>query len=158
MRGMSASSLGVADLPMRLLIASVVMSITVPIVWSAYSDLSVKNTVVSIEREIRDIFEIIEDVMDGGVGSTLEARMEISSWGTARVEELAIGGRLNGSNGSERFLISYHISGYGSRFMSLDPPVPILSIEGINLGEGIYSLKITHALSDDGHYCHIEVI
>jgi hypothetical protein len=142
---------------MKLLIASVVMSITVPLVWSAYSDLSVKNTVVSIEREIRDLFEIIEDVMDGGIGSTLEARMEISSWGNARIEDLSIGGRLNGSKDSERFLISYHITGYGNRFMSLDPPVPLLSIEGINLSNGIHRLKITHDLSDDGHYCHIEL-
>jgi hypothetical protein len=158
MRGVSAASLGVTDIPMRLLIASVVMSITVPLVWSAYSDLSIKNTIVSVEREITELFEVIEDVMDAGVGSTLSTRFEVSSWGSARILSIKIGGQMNGSESSEQFLISYQISGYGNRIMSLDPPVAMLSSEAISLSEGIYDLKISHELTENGHICILEMV
>lgn len=154
---MSASSLGIADIPMRLLITAVIMSISVPLVWSAYTDLSVNNTVASVEREIRDLLEIIEDVMDGGVGSTLETDLEISSWGNARIESVRIGGSLNETFKSDRYMIFYIITGFGRGFMTLDPPIPLLSDEGIHLSDGSHRLRVSHRSSEDGDHCFIEL-
>ena len=157
MRGTSASNLGIADLPVRLMIAAVVISLSIPLVWSAYSDLSVNNTVASLEREMADLLEIIDNVMNAGTGSTMDAELRVSSWGTARIESLMIGSTMNDTSSSERFLITYRISGYGSGFMSLDPPIPLLSDVGIELTEGEHTLRISHGLAEMGHYCYLSL-
>jgi hypothetical protein len=155
---MSASSLGIADIPMRLLITAVVASISIPLVWSAYTDLSLNNTVASVESEIMDLLEIIQDVMDGGVGSTLETEMELSSWGNARINGVRIGSGMNETNSSERYLISYFITGYGRGFVSLDPPIPLYSQYGIDLTEGKYRLRVTHGSSEEGDHCFLGLV
>jgi hypothetical protein len=155
---MSASNLGIADLPMRLLVGAVVMSMMVPLVWSAYSDLSINYTLSSIETEIRDLFGVIEEVMDGGIGTTINHNIEISAWGVGNIEYLILGALANDTGSSQRYLASYSVSGYGSGFMSLDPPIPLLSPEGIRITEGSYELRITHGSLNGEHYCRIELM
>jgi hypothetical protein len=158
MRGMSATTLGIADLPMRLLVVSIVTSIAVPVVWAAYSDLSITMTQSSIEKELRDLFEVVESVMDGGVGTSLKVSMDISNWGSAGLDRVTIGTKMNTSSDPDRYVISYEIRGEGRSFISLDPPVAMLSDDGIILSNGDHELRLEHEVYLDEHICFVEIL
>ncbi|MBN1390941.1 MAG: hypothetical protein JXA22_09910 [Candidatus Thermoplasmatota archaeon] len=158
MRGLSASNLGVADLPMGIIIAAVITSVAVPAFWSAYQSLSVNMTLEAIEEEISDMLQMVRAVMDGGVGSNMEMKFEVRHWGSATVERVEIGGPLNGS--SERFMVSYSITGYGKGFLCLDPPVQMTCTDlgQINvIGDGTYHLKLKHDVIEMVHVCSVDL-
>ncbi|MGA1819658.1 MAG: hypothetical protein ACMUHU_01475 [Thermoplasmatota archaeon] len=157
MRGTSASKLGAAELSMGLLIAAVVTSVSVPLVMTAYSDLSAKVTVDALEEEIGHLLRMVRAVMDSGNGSTAEVDIEISHFGSSRVERVAIGGPPG--SGSERFMVSYEVSGHGRGFMSLDPPLPMTTVEGegLQLDEGGHTLILRNVQEGTDRICLIEV-
>lgn len=156
---MSASNLGISDIPMSILVAAVLTSMTVPAVWSAYQNLSVNMTVDALENEIADMLDMVRAVMDGGVGSVVEVNLEIRHWGSSVVERVEMGGSLNGS--SERFMVSYIIAGYGKGFLCLDPPVEMISPRyegGLVLTEGTYTLRLEHGSLEDEELCFVELL
>ncbi|MGA1793239.1 MAG: hypothetical protein ACMUHM_04755 [Thermoplasmatota archaeon] len=158
MRGMSASKLGAAELSMGLLIAAVVTSISVPLVFSAYGELSVKITVEALEEEIAGFLEMVRTVMDGGNGSVIEIDLDISHFGSSKVERVNIGGPPE--SGSERFLVSFEVTGHGRGFMSLDPPLPMVSTDGgaLELKEGDHELRLCHVEKGENRVCTVELI
>lgn len=158
MRGKSASELGAAELPMGLLIAAVVASMSVPLVMTAFTDLSVKVTVEALEEEIEDLLGMVQAVMDGGNGSVIEVDLDITHFGSSRVDQVDIGGPPG--NGSERFIVSYEVAGHGRDFMSLDPPRPMVSGDGggLELGEGHYELRLRHIDDGNENVCLVELI
>lgn len=156
---MSASDLGISDIPMSILIAAVITSITVPAVWSAYQNLSVNMTVDALENEITGMLDMVRAVMDGGVGSVVEVDLDIKHWGSSEVERVEMGGSMNGS--SERFMVSYTITGYGKGFLCLDPPVQMISSGnegGLALTEGTYRLRLEHGSVEDIELCFLELV
>ncbi|MGA1873883.1 MAG: hypothetical protein ACMUHY_09450 [Thermoplasmatota archaeon] len=159
MRGMSASNLGAAEIPMGLLITAVVISISIPMVVSAFSDLSVNMTVMALERELSDLLRIVRAVMEGGAGSSIEIDLDLEEWGSSRMEEVIIGGPVG--VGSERCLVSFRVQGYGRGFLSLDPPVPMTSWEGdegLELQAGSYRLLVRHWTAGDEDVCTFRII
>jgi hypothetical protein len=158
MRGMSAATLGIADLPMRLLVAAIVTSVAVPVLWSSYSDLSTTMTERYIEKEIRDMFEVVQEVMDGGYGTRVKFTIELETWGGADLEHFTIGSSSEDPGNKDRYIVSYKIEGYGRGFMSLDPPVALVSLEGIGLSAGHHELWLEHKLLSSEEVCWIEMV
>jgi hypothetical protein len=157
MRGMSAATLGIADLPMRLLVAAVVTSIAIPVLWSSYSDLSMTMTERSIEREIREMFEVVQEVMDAGYGTRIKLTLKLDTWGASILGSFIIGAAEDDPSDSDRFIVSYRIEGHARGFRALDPPVAMLSAGGIELSEGYHELWFEHKRINDTESCWIEI-
>jgi hypothetical protein len=155
---MSATDLGITDLPMRLLLTAIVTSMVIPVVWSAYTDLSISMTRSSIETEVLDLFDDIRTVMDSGVGSSIEVELEIREWGSADIQRFTIGTGINDPIGGDSYLVRFDIGDDGSSFMSLDPPVAMISQEGIELSSGRTELRLVHEMIGVEHICTIEMV
>ncbi|MEA3559252.1 MAG: hypothetical protein U9R75_08375 [Candidatus Thermoplasmatota archaeon] len=147
MRVSSAGDHGVSDIPMRLLMAAVIMSMSFPVFWGAYDSLSEKMTVSSVERELGNLLEVVDDVMSGGEGSTLDVSISLSSWGSSTLEYVRVGGPSD-NNDSSTFKAEYSISGYGRSFLALDPPIRMRTPDGydLELQEGDHDLKIVNTI------------
>lgn len=161
MRGVSATSSGVSDIPMRLMIAAVITSIAIPAFWSAYDDLSSNITIKDVESDLRAVLRSIDKVMSGGVGSTLEVDMEIDAWGSSNIEEILIGGSLRNGSDPSRYMITYEIRGRGRSILTLDPPVAMGDLEneeGVRLGEGRTVIRLVHGLIEKEHVCLLQLV
>ncbi|MFW3147113.1 MAG: hypothetical protein ACMUIE_09920 [Thermoplasmatota archaeon] len=153
MRGMSAESSGIADLPMRLLITAVLMSLSVPILWGAYQDLSTTMTVSEIEERARELLDTIEILVSGGEGSSVRKEVRLRSYGSSSIEEMRIGSPL-GSDSVEGYAVVYVVSGHGRSILALDPPVRMISDDhgrGMVLHEGISYLELVHVILEGEH-------
>ncbi|MFO8051716.1 MAG: hypothetical protein R6V01_08475 [Thermoplasmatota archaeon] len=149
MRDSSVGDHGVSDIPMRLIIAAVITSLSLPIFWGAYDSLSENMTLSSVEGEIGELLRVVEDVMSGGTGSTLDAEISFNSWGTSDIEYVKVGGPLENGNASS-LKIEYSISGVGTSFLSLDPPLRMCSSKGgsLFLQEGKHQLRVVNRMFD----------
>jgi hypothetical protein len=147
-----------SDIPVRLMIAAVLTSIALPVTWGAYSDLSTHMTVSGIEREIRELLFSIEEVVNGGIGSSMEIELELRSWGICTIDKVAIGGTYN-STGPDRYSVRYSIDGGRGSFISLDPPLPMTLASGegpLELAEGSYMIRVVHGLLEKEHIAYLE--
>lgn len=153
MRGSSVDDSGAVDMPMRLIIAAVLTSLTLPVLWGAYSDLSDTVTEGSMKRELSRVLRCVDEVMSGGPGSSLELTVDLTGFGTSRVEEVLIGGPLNSTDGSS-FRIEAHVGDMGDLLLALDPPVLMTSSDGqgLRLGPGVHGLRIGHESINGHHY------
>jgi len=144
MRDSSASNWGVSDIPMQLLIGACIISFAVPIVYSAYDDLSSRMTEASIEREIKEIMEKMEILLSADHGSRSTMNLDLDGFGTVSLESLKIGGALGYD--PNRFLISYSLTDGTGGKITLDPPYPMTSIDNstLELSSGTYELVITN--------------
>ncbi|MGA1848748.1 MAG: hypothetical protein ACMUHB_05340 [Thermoplasmatota archaeon] len=160
MRGSSASTSGISDMPVRLIMAAVITSIALPVIWGAYSDLSTTMTVSGIEHEIGELLLSIEEVVNGGVGSTIEIDLEFRSWGLCNIDKVTIGGDLN-DTGPDRYLARYSIDGGRGSFLSLDPPLAMTLASGegsLELSEGSHRIRLVHGQVGIEHVAYLEKV
>jgi len=153
MRGSSVSDSGMSDIPVRLMIAAVLTSLAVPAMWGAYGDLSRNMTESEVEGDIMDLLHVVEDVINSGPGSTMEIDIELRSWGTCRLDNVVIGGFLNGS-GPDRYLARYALDGEKGGFLSLDPPLAMTLASGegsLELSEGNHRIRVVHGMVGSEH-------
>jgi hypothetical protein len=141
---------------MRLLIAAVLTSLVIPVFWGAYDELSENITESSLEKAAYRLLSAVSDVMSGGTGSALEVDIKVEGFGSAEANGLFVGGDVEG-NGSERYIISFCISGGPKRCLSLRQPVAMASPDGkgLALGDGHHRLKVVHKEREVLHYAEI---
>jgi hypothetical protein len=142
------------------MIAAVLTSVALPVMWGAYSDLSRNMTVSSVESEIIDLLHCMEEVVNGGVGSAVEIEMDLRSWGSCTLDHVVIGGQLNGS-GPDRYLVRYILDGSTKGFLSLDPPLAMTLSSGegpLELSEGSHDIRIVHGMAGHEHVAFIEKV
>lgn len=157
MRGASANCSGVSEIPMRLLIAAVLMSMAVPIFWGAYQDLSTTMTVSEIGEKAKDILDTVEALVSGGEGSTVRREVHLRSYGSSALEEMLVGSPP-GSDRTESYAVVFEVSGHGRSIVALDPPVRMISDDGGNglvLHEGRYELELVHVIVQGEHCVEI---
>jgi hypothetical protein len=154
---MSADNLGMVDVPVKLLIAVIITSMAVPMVWSAYTDLSVTATQNSTESEARELLDVVQTVMDSGVGTTMVHELHLRSWGSSALDSFSIGTGISDIHEVNRYLVSYSIRDLGDGFMSLDPPVAMLSDDGVTISDGTYRIMLEHRFHQNEHVCWLEV-
>ncbi len=149
-----------ADIPVRLIMAAVLTSIALPVIWGAYSDLSTTMTVSGVEREIQGLLFSVEEVVNGGVGSTMEIELEFRSWGLCSIDKVMIGGDFNDS-GPDRYLVRYIIEGGRGSLLSLDPPLAMTLPSGegpLELSEGTHRIRVVHGVVGKEHVAYLEKV
>ena len=124
------------------------MSLTVPIFFSAYGDLSEDLTEGVVTRSIERMISAMEDVLSGDLGSVSYLDIDLDGFGSCSMDELNIGGPL--SEGVDRYLIQYSLTTGSTGKFSLDPPFPITSEDGFGLtiGGGSYRIRIRRSMDD----------
>ena len=152
MRCVCVDEKGVSDIPVRLLIAAVLTSLMVPLVWSAYRDLSATITEGSLGSELQRLVSAVQDVMSGGVGSRVEVRLELKGWGSCSIQRVEVGGSLEGSS-ADRYLVRYAISGCADGRLAPEPLTPMTTKDGSSLvlNEGTYFVTVTHCSKGSVH-------
>jgi hypothetical protein len=140
---------------MQLLIGACLMAVSLPVFHSAYEDLSEELTVNDMDRSMSSLVSSMNEVLSGDNGSVMGLEMEISGFGSCKVQKVVIGGKLDGD--PDEYLMTYSLStGYSARF-ALDPPYPISSPEGtsLELPPGTHQLSMRKVESGNIGYLEI---
>jgi hypothetical protein len=149
---LSADAAGVMEMPVKLLIASVLMAAIIPIFYGAYEDLSVSRTEEGLLREIDDFLRISRTLLDGGEGGRICFSFDVDGSMNTGTVEVVIGGPIDGDERWRSFTVGYRISGGGFRYVVSRPPIQITGgHDGIVLGEGSHELIIEHAVMNGTH-------
>lgn len=98
MRRLSADAEGIMDMPMRLLIASVLTAMIIPVFYGAYEDLSIARTEDGLLSEIDDFMMMSRALLDGGVGSSAEFDFQVESRMNSGPVKVSIGGPIDGDD------------------------------------------------------------
>ncbi len=153
MRKTLGTDLGVADMPMLLMVSAIVTAIAVPIFWSAYEDVSAEMVMGEVLEAADMLFRCGSTVLSGGEGSSMEVELDLTGSGSVSVEEFTIGGP---ASGARSLLITFTLSNSDTGHLTHSPP---LRLSGpVILHEGQYKLRISHEVMEDIHYAGIEVL
>ncbi len=153
MRKTLGTDLGVADMPMLLMVSAIVTAIAVPIFWSAYEDVSAEMVMGDVLEAADMLFMCGSTVLNGGEGSSMEIELDLTGSGGVSVEEFTIGGP---AMGARSLLITYTLSNSDTGHLTHSPP---LRLSGpIILHGGQYKLRISHEVMEEIHYAGIEVL
>lgn len=155
MRDMSASNLGISDLPMQLLIGACIISFASPIFYSAYGDISSSMTEASVENVIMEMLDKMELLLAGDHGSRTSMDLDLQGFGNVGIDRVSIGGPLKG--GGQRFIISYVLTDGSRGMFSLDPPYPISSADNSTLTLSFGDHDLVMINMDSGIEDHIRV-
>ena len=145
---------GMADVPMRLLIASVLTSLMVPLLLGAYEDLSCSVAEDRALREMDRISRAARSVLDGDVGSSVEIEVHLEGFGMASFKRGIIGGPIGGVRNATAYMMVFDIDLLGRILTAPDPPIAMTSgggVGGLSLGEGDEVIVITHVLIGEVH-------
>ncbi|MGA1821279.1 MAG: hypothetical protein ACMUIG_01980 [Thermoplasmatota archaeon] len=153
MRRLSADISGVMDMPVRLLIASVLTAAIIPVFYGAYEDLSMTRTEEGILREIDEFLRISRTLLDGGEGGRIGFDFNLESRMNAGSVSVIMGGPIDGDGKWTSFAVRYRINGGCYRYVVSKPPLQITShdLEGLPLGEGSNEIMIQHAVVNGTH-------
>lgn len=140
-------------MPMRLLIASVLTAMIIPVFYGAYEDLSIARTEDGLLSEIDDFMMMSRALLDGGVGSSAEFDFQVESRMNSGPVKVSIGGPIDGDDRWTSFTVGYSISGGGLRYIVSRPPIQITSgsQEAVVLGEGDHTLILEHSVMNGTH-------
>jgi len=153
MRRLSADAAGVMDMPMRLLIASVLTAMILPIFYSAYEDLSITRTEEELLEEIDGLLINARTLLEGGEGSRIETEFNVMGSMNSDPLKVIIGGPIQGDERWTSYTVGYSISGGSYRYVVSKPPVQITgnSMDGLSLSEGDHRLIMVHSVINGTH-------
>lgn len=145
---------GMTDVPMKLLISAVMLSLLVPVVVGSYSDLSCTVAEDRALREMSRITKAARSVIDGDVGSTLVIELEIGGFGNSRFQRGTIGGPMEGEGAASSLTIVFEYGTLGEIRTAPDPPIRMTS-EGGSGGfvvlPGTDRIEVTHVVIGGVH-------
>ncbi len=159
MRKIQGSDLGVADLPMLLMVSAIVTAIAVPIFWSAYEDVSAEMVMGDVLEAADMLFMCSSTVLNGGEGSSMEIELDLTGSGTVSVEEFVIGGPAVGEGFERSLLITFALSNSDTGHLTHSPPLRLSGGSGpVILHGGQYKLRISHEVIGDIHYAGVDLL
>lgn len=160
MKRLSADQLGMVEMPMRLLIATTITALVLPVFWSAYEDLSLKRAENGLGGEMEELLDTVRGVMDGGVGSYQEVEIEVPTGMGIGLDDLVIGGPLNGEERWTSFTIRYRFRGEGWAILTTDPPIPMSrgDLKGGLEPTKEFRVGIMHEVIEGDHIAILQIV
>ena len=154
MKRLSADSDGMIEMPMRLLLATTITALVLPVFWSGYQDLSLKRAENSVALEVEGLMVTIQSVMDGGSGSYQEVELSLDIPGTVVLGDFIAGGPVEGDESWTSFTVRYRFGGEGWAVVAPDPPIRMTSENldsGLEIPEGTIKIYVRHDNVDGEH-------
>ncbi|MDI6855947.1 MAG: hypothetical protein QMD21_04095 [Candidatus Thermoplasmatota archaeon] len=128
----------IESMPLKLVIISVITSITIPALWSAYNSYSNIQLENNLKFEIHKITSAINQVYLGANGTSLKLEINLRN-----IEHLKLGDSLGGEYST---VIRYKLKGGSEQVIPVSEDVQIASGENtaLILYSGSYTLLFTH--------------
>jgi len=152
MRSSSARDSGSVDMPMLLLVASVVTALSLPVFYSAYEDLS-RTLALDKAQEMRHlVLSTASTVLEAHPGSHMEVDIRLADGRFAAVKEFSICGPPGNASLRDQLTISYRINGGETRSLVNDPLVRLVNTEdGRMILKGSAALRMEHIIDNGTH-------
>ncbi|MEW6069472.1 MAG: hypothetical protein AB1485_02530 [Candidatus Thermoplasmatota archaeon] len=133
-------SLGsVESIPLKLIVISIITSITIPVVWNAYNNYSNIQIENNLKSEIYKITSVIKQVYLGANGTTLKLDTNLKN-----IEYLKLGDNLNSEYST---VIRYRLKECNEQIIVISEDIiRVTSSENaaLTLHSGSYTLLFTH--------------
>ncbi|MDI6887732.1 MAG: hypothetical protein QMC98_03725 [Candidatus Thermoplasmatota archaeon] len=128
----------IESMPLKLVIISVITSITIPALWSAYNSYSNIQLENNLKFEIHKITSVINQVYLGANGTSLKLEINLRN-----IEHLKLGDSLGAEYST---VIRYKLKGGSEQVIPVSEDVQIASGENtaLTLYSGSYTLLFTH--------------
>jgi len=129
------------ELPLRLLVAAVVVGITVPTIVSGLSAYEAQQISLQAAQAIDAVFRAAQDFYSAG-GGAQTIPVDLSGGVSVRLEYATIGDAPGGSRATTG---TYKLSGQPPVFLLSDPPVPMTADGGpLRLGPGRHRVLVSY--------------
>lgn len=154
MRGKLGRS-GIEEFPLKLVIITIIIAITVPLVTDALADYSKDQMELEIRSEMKRLITVVKLSYSSGIGTSIPMTIEIDEVFLQSLDYLYIGDEPGGRYGS---VIRFRIEGGAKMIMLIDPPVPVVGPHSngpVHLSEGVHKLRVTHISIEDQEYIRI---
>ena len=133
------------ELPLRLLVSSVVVGLTLPAVVSGFSALEYAQLSVRVTEGLDAIVHAAQDFYLAG-GGAQTVRVDFGGAVTVHVEYITIG---DARGGPWSATVSYKLTGLSPVFLLSDPPIPMTSGDGpLRLGPGRHVVRVSYDGND----------
>jgi len=139
---------GVIDLPVKLMVVVLILSISVPMLANAMENGERNNAAAAMDSEVDRIFNAVAAVHYSGMGSTRTVSVNIPDG----CEIVIMGG-----NGSDAYSVKMFFKGHQTSVRYMDRP-PVLFIAQEMTIRGSCLLLITGDLVDDRSAVRIETV
>lgn len=152
------------ELPMKLVIISIMMAITIPGVFAGLNEYQEYQMILDIEMELDKLVSKINTVHAGSDTTTDIVTVSFSSRFMASIDYIDIGDNIlpldmNNTGDSYAGLIWYRVQGEQRRFIELDCLATNKDYNGpLALSEGEYKLKLTHRIINFESFVTLEII
>ncbi len=129
------------ELPLRVLVAAVVVGLTLPAIVSGLSAVEAAQVSARAEAAVDAIVRAAQDFyLAGGGAQTL--RVDCSGGTTVRLESVSVGDVPGGPLATSA---RYKVSGQPAVFLLADPPVPMAADGGpLRLGPGRHTVSVSY--------------
>ena len=147
----------IESLPLKLIIISIVMVITIPVAWTGLSNYSKIQAENNMRSQVEYIATTAKQVYAGANGTSLSIKVNFEGGFFNNVEYVKIGDSLSSGKCST---IRYKISGETEKtYVIQNPNVPMTSTDGdaLQLGSGTYTLILEHKIDDGENYIEVRL-
>ncbi|HKZ63771.1 MAG TPA: hypothetical protein VJ400_04940 [Thermoplasmata archaeon] len=129
------------ELPLRLLVAAVVVGLTVPAIHGGLNAYETAQASRTAEVAIDAVVRVAQRLYLSG-GGAQDVVVDLSGGVTARVEYVRIGDTAGGPRAPSAV---YKVSGAPERFLLAEPPVPMAGEAGpLDLGPGHTVVRVSY--------------
>jgi len=152
------------ELPSKLVIVTIIMAITIPVVFAGLNEYQEYQMKLDIEMELEKVVSKINTVHSGSHTTTDTVQISFSSRFMASVDFIEIGDNIlphdkNNTGDVYSKLIRFRIKGESTQFLELDCLATNKEFNGpLLLGVGDYKLKLTHLLMNSESFVTLEII
>lgn len=139
----------IESLPLTLIIISIIIAITIPLVWTGLSNYSKIQTENNIKAEIEHIATTAKQVYAGANGTSLKIDVNFAGGFFSSVEYVKIGDNVSDTRSST---IRYKLSGESEKtYVIQNPNIPLTSTKNqvLELGSGRYTLILERIVLGD---------
>lgn len=147
---------GITDLPMKLLIMTVLIGAIVPAGIVSYRTVSRNRYESKVRTEIYRLFELAHDLSDEGNLSTAQLKFDLSGGIFARLDYLLIGDELDGLGWRVEYKLTWENSPSSIHAADHDIHLTSPSHTPLELKSELYDLSLTHMYTQGDSYILIE--